>query len=588
MQAQSTSWSSAELMSHSQWVRSLALRLVRDAAQADDLVQETFLAALQRRPQGDRSLRPWLGQVLRHQAALWRRGEAHRRERERERERPCAEGLPSSDELLERAELHGAIVQALTRLREPYRSVVLLRFYEGYEPSEIARRQGIPAATVRSQLKRGLEELRKELDQRFGGDRRRWAVAAVPLAVRTDVAATSLGATVTVGAAAVVITLATVWAVTRSRVGTPARELGSRTAVVESSPAREPSTLASTASDARSSIAEALPVSVTQGTPITGVLRDRETGAPVPHYALNLTDAEGEVEIIWTDVEGRFESARSYAAGDYIGLGYLDHPELDSLTFDSGGSGSWGQMIGVGLRWDPERAPLELETNIGPTYHLAITAAFPWESVPLKGSLRSVHATMWESRPGNRAVRAPVRSAPLAGHDGPWLRFACLYRSMPTHRPWLLRVESADGLWAGETQVPPNEHGAPEPVALTLEPRARLELALLSVGPLRGPVVTLEAAGDGTRRAMFATGETLRGNGMNEYGFELSALPAGEYALFLRSEGAEHVQATVSLVAGEISSTPESCANALPAASRSAIPMRPTFGNRMDILLEGP
>ena len=549
MQARSTSWSSAELTSHSQWIRALALRLVRDAAQADDLVQETFLAALQRRPERERSLRPWLGRVLRNQAALWRRGEARRHEREHDR--TTSEALPSSAELLERAELHAAVVQALTRLREPYRSVVLLRYYEGFEPSEIARRQGVPAATVRSQLKRGLDELRSEMDERFEGDRRHWALAAVPLAAKAHVPATVFGMAVTVAAAAVVVGLATVWVVAPTRGGAAVRGIETQAAAPGLANPADPPTLAYAGGEFRSPIVETLPVQSPQEAPITGILRDRETGAPVPHYALDLTDAEGEVEVIWTDAEGRFESERSYAADDYI-LGYIDHPEYDKVTFDSGGSASMRRSIGVSLRWDPEQAPLELETSLGPTYRLAITAAFPWESSPLQGSLQSMHPAMWESRPGNGAERAPVRSAPLTGHDGPWLRFWCLYRSLRTDRPWLLRVETADGLWAGETTVPASEQGVSEPVALTLEPRARLELALLSVGPLRSPVVTLEAVSDGTRRAMFASGETLRGNGMNESGFELSALPAGDYDLFLRSEGAEHVQATVSLVAGEV------------------------------------
>ena len=78
-------------------------------------------------------------------------------------------------------------------MREPYRSVLLLRFYEGLAPSEIARRRDVPAATVRSQLHRGLETLRGALDERYGDDRRRWALAAVPLATCAPRGATALG-----------------------------------------------------------------------------------------------------------------------------------------------------------------------------------------------------------------------------------------------------------------------------------------------------------------------------------------------------------------------------------------------------------
>ncbi len=44
-----------DLSAHAPWIRSLALRLVRDTARADDLVQETFLAALEQRPAPGRS-----------------------------------------------------------------------------------------------------------------------------------------------------------------------------------------------------------------------------------------------------------------------------------------------------------------------------------------------------------------------------------------------------------------------------------------------------------------------------------------------------------------------------------------------------
>ena len=45
-----------DLLAHSQWARALARTLVRDAATAEDLVQETWVAALKRPPRADRPL----------------------------------------------------------------------------------------------------------------------------------------------------------------------------------------------------------------------------------------------------------------------------------------------------------------------------------------------------------------------------------------------------------------------------------------------------------------------------------------------------------------------------------------------------
>jgi RNA polymerase sigma factor (sigma-70 family) len=168
-----------QLLEHAAWARRLAGTLVRDAAAADDLVQQAWLAALLRPPAAGRPLRPWLGQVLRNFARQGRRATGRRAERENLAPAPTA--LPGPEEWIERLDSQRALTEELALLDEPLRSTVLLRYFEDLEPSEIARRQGLPAGTVRWRLKRGLDELRVRLDRRFG-DRRRWALLFVPLA----------------------------------------------------------------------------------------------------------------------------------------------------------------------------------------------------------------------------------------------------------------------------------------------------------------------------------------------------------------------------------------------------------------------
>jgi protein-disulfide isomerase len=82
---------------------------------------------------------------------------------------------------------------------------VLLCYAQGIEPSEIARRQGIPAGTVRWRLKRGLDDVRAKLDTRYGNDRKAWVVVLGPLAARTvaGAGAASMGRAFTFKAAAV-------------------------------------------------------------------------------------------------------------------------------------------------------------------------------------------------------------------------------------------------------------------------------------------------------------------------------------------------------------------------------------------------
>lgn len=171
------------LLEQAAWLRRLALSLVRDSAAADDLVQETWAAALRRPPDGERPLRPWLRRVLENAARFRWRGDRNRAARE---ERVASvgddEATPSAEELLARHETQQLLARLVSALEEPFRTTVLLCYGEGLAPSEVARRQGIPAATVRSRLKTAIGRLRERLDDAHRGDRRAWMLALAPFA----------------------------------------------------------------------------------------------------------------------------------------------------------------------------------------------------------------------------------------------------------------------------------------------------------------------------------------------------------------------------------------------------------------------
>jgi hypothetical protein len=90
--------------------------------------------------------------------------------------------VPSTAEILAREESRARVVEALRALEEPYRSTLLLRYFEDLPPRAIARREGVPVETVRTRIKRGLECLRARLDREYGGDRGAWGAALLPLA----------------------------------------------------------------------------------------------------------------------------------------------------------------------------------------------------------------------------------------------------------------------------------------------------------------------------------------------------------------------------------------------------------------------
>jgi len=164
-----------ELLSHQAFLRRLAFDLV--GKDADDLVQDVWQRALERPPHHGRQLRGWLARVARNLAANRWRGEARRRSRE---ERAAGE-QPALEDVEARLELRMELVGALNSLSPSCRETILLRYFEGLAPGDIARRQGTPVATVKTRLRRGLGQLREALDKRHGGDRATWMSALTAL-----------------------------------------------------------------------------------------------------------------------------------------------------------------------------------------------------------------------------------------------------------------------------------------------------------------------------------------------------------------------------------------------------------------------
>lgn len=170
-----------DLLKHREFVRALARRLVFDEDRAEDVVQETWLAALRSPPRDHSGLRAWLAVVARNVARRWARSKRRRDDREREAARP--ETVGSAEEAVARVQWHRRVVDEVLVLDEPYRSTVIRHFFEDLSPKQIAALEGVPASTVRVRLHRALDMLRGRLDSAAGGSRRAWAVALLPLAM---------------------------------------------------------------------------------------------------------------------------------------------------------------------------------------------------------------------------------------------------------------------------------------------------------------------------------------------------------------------------------------------------------------------
>ncbi len=139
----------------------LALHLVREMDTAEDALQATFLTAIDRAASWDsaRPLEPWLIGILVRQAAMARR-------RERRALEPWRVGEERSSDPADEAafeELSERLGELLAGLPPMYGDVLRRNLQHGESPSEIARALERAPGTVRMQLYRGLELLRKAL-----------------------------------------------------------------------------------------------------------------------------------------------------------------------------------------------------------------------------------------------------------------------------------------------------------------------------------------------------------------------------------------------------------------------------------------
>jgi RNA polymerase sigma-70 factor (ECF subfamily) len=179
----------------------LARATLRDAAEAEDALQEAYLAAFRAMPQfrGDASLATWLSRLVLNECFARQRRGARREniapmvstsvmtdfERNTMDERQSA----SPDQALMRTELRALLERKLDALPEAFRVVFVLRCVEELSVEETAQCLGIPEATVRSRHFRAKSLLRESLAQEidlaernvfsFGGEHCNRVVAAV-------------------------------------------------------------------------------------------------------------------------------------------------------------------------------------------------------------------------------------------------------------------------------------------------------------------------------------------------------------------------------------------------------------------------
>ena len=138
-----------------------AYLVVHDAAAAEDIAQEAFLAAIdaldrfdRRRPFG-----PWLHRIVVNRAIDWARAalrQSARSGRTTTRHAgPCDRGIRRTRSISD------ALVAALPGRSPEQRAPIVLRYLLEYTPGEIGEMLELPRGTVNSRLRRGLDRLRR-------------------------------------------------------------------------------------------------------------------------------------------------------------------------------------------------------------------------------------------------------------------------------------------------------------------------------------------------------------------------------------------------------------------------------------------
>ncbi len=145
---------------HQNMVFSVALHMLRSRPAAEDLAQEVFLELYRRlgRLESDAHIVSWLRRVACHRCIDEIRRRNHRQEF-------ATDTLPEPGHSPQTRDVFGAerLQAMVAQLPENARMVVVLRYQEEMEPTEIASTLNMPVNTVKSHLRRSIAALRESL-----------------------------------------------------------------------------------------------------------------------------------------------------------------------------------------------------------------------------------------------------------------------------------------------------------------------------------------------------------------------------------------------------------------------------------------
>jgi RNA polymerase sigma-70 factor (ECF subfamily) len=145
------------------WLLGVALRIVRDRARAEDVLQDAFLQIWQYAPSFRPELgsaRGWIYTIVRHRALQELREGGRMEAMDPQALADVADAQQRRD-AKERGLDTERLERCLQRLDEARRACVVFAFVDGFTHDEIARRLGTPLGTVKSWIRRSLASLKE-------------------------------------------------------------------------------------------------------------------------------------------------------------------------------------------------------------------------------------------------------------------------------------------------------------------------------------------------------------------------------------------------------------------------------------------
>lgn len=148
----------------------LLLRIIRNAEDAQDVLQETFLTAWNNARTFDAargSELAWLITMARSRGIDRLRARERRKTREHDASREISIATPHVDatgsDPIVYGEMRSAVRSALDELPAPQRTALELAYFEGLSQSEIAARLGEPLGTIKTRTHLAMKRLRERL-----------------------------------------------------------------------------------------------------------------------------------------------------------------------------------------------------------------------------------------------------------------------------------------------------------------------------------------------------------------------------------------------------------------------------------------